>query len=177
MGGQIYLEWGRKLGVSEAVLSDVGRRTIDITAEILAEVLWSRTSGWADAGRPRAAPARSRAELLEYTATSRVVVMGCALEGAITSDSLAVLAAELLGFDVLSVKATGLAALGNASHVDPAHLLAEALVANDVERAGWHPSIDIWALRLLKRSDVRLSVIGVDDFVARRLESVVSVGG
>lgn len=173
IGGQVLIEWGRELRASEAVLGEVGRALINASAGILADYVSAGLTARKVPCSP--VPALNRRDLTLGLEMSATVVSGCCLEGGITSDSLAVLIAEMLDFDVLSVKRTLpfknlrtpiVASQGEQYWVAVPDLLRELAQTPTSERAGWHPSVDIWALRLLLRSSVRMFITTSDGFVA-----------
>ena len=145
-------------------MNGIGCSLMDLAAVIMADFLHR---GLRDIGItccPKSSG--SIQELQVHLGEFQVAVIGSGVAGATTSDSLSLLIGEALGYPVLSVKRelpfrdVAVAALPDADdHTCRVTVAgAERAVHGSglIERAGWHPSLDVWSLRLLRRPSVRL---------------------
>lgn len=164
-GGHLFIEWARKAGCSDASINSVGSALIDIGAHILADQFARNLAAESIACSPK--PAKSIEELLTLRRLFSVVISGSGIRGAISSDSLALLISEAVRNPVLSIKQKlpfG-SITSRPDEIPSDHTcyvtLSEMrrLIEDDANeaRAGWHHSLDIWALQLLRRRDARLS--------------------
>lgn len=164
VGGHLFLEWARTVGCSDAIMNDIGCSLIDIGAAILADHLARKLGTYGVSCAPRSA--RTYPDVVALHDLYKVVVSGACIAGATTSDSLALLLGEALGVPVLSVKRTlpfeAISSTSNTSDCTSQVKLrdiADRLMSEDlVERAGHHPPLDTWSLRLLRRPGVSLSI-------------------
>lgn len=164
VGGNLFLEWARAAGCSDALMNDIGCSLINLGATILADQLARsmRSDGVSCAPRP----ARTYPDLLTLHDQYSVVVSGACIAGATSSDSLALLLGEALGVPVLSVKRSlpfePISTASNTpdctSHVNLKDIARLLHSESHTERAGFHPSLDTWSLRLLRRPGVSLSI-------------------
>jgi uridylate kinase len=165
VGGHLFIEWAREAASSEAFINSLGCALIDIAAQILADQL-ARVLGRRDiAVCPR--PATTINDLLSILSTFSVAVCQSDIRGAISSDSLALLVADAVESPLLSIKrqlpfmSRALPApsgcLEFTHHIGLTDIEQLILADELVESAGWHHSLDTWALRLLRRPSMRLS--------------------
>jgi len=169
VGGHVFADWARHVGCSDAFMNSVGCALIDLGAQILADQ-FSRKLAEADISCPPSA-ANNVQELLAYHRAYSVVVCQSGIRGAISSDSLALLVAGALRSPVLSIK-RNVPFREIISALDPGRENSTHNVAlSDIEHfvnsddlvgsAGWHHSLDVWALRMLRRPGVALSFTSV----------------
>lgn len=168
VGGHLFLEWARAGGCSDAVMNDIGCSLIDLGATILADHLARASRPYDVSCSPQ--PARTFTEVLALHDRYSVVVSGASVAGATTSDSLALLLGEALGRPVLSIKRQ--LPFGEIASVSEGHDCTSQVRLRDVanvllsesfvERAGFHPVLDMWSLRLLRRPGVSLSITTPD---------------
>ena len=164
MGGHLFLQWARDVKCSDALVNELGCTLLDVGSQILADHFTRSLVPRNIACCPR--PATSISDLLSLKSIFSVIMCGAAIRGAISSDSLAILVGEATGNPVLSVKrqlpfqASARPSGGRVDCTTQVQLSAiQDLINGDslLEGAGWHHSLDIWALRLLRRPRIQLS--------------------
>lgn len=170
VGGHIFIEWARHVGSSDAVINAIGSSLIDLGAQILADYFSRKLTKVDTSSSPKVAT--SIEELLLLSSMFPVVVCGSGIRGAISSDSMALLVASSMEAPVLSIKRTlpfgGISTVTNPDTQGYTHRVSlndiEELIANDdlVGSAGWHHSVDVWAVRMLRRPDASLSFTSAD---------------
>lgn len=164
VGGHLFLEWARSVGCPDAVMNDIGCSLIDIGAAILADYFARRLPSHGVSCPPRAA--RTYPDLVTLHNDYPVVVSGACVAGTTTSDSLALILGEARGVPVLSVKRSlpfsdmlePVAGPDCTARVRLQDISGQILSGDLVEKAGFHPSLDAWSLRLLRRPGVSLSI-------------------
>jgi uridylate kinase len=162
-GGNVFIELARELGCADAVMNEVGCTLIDMTAIILADYLSRSLELDGIAACPK--PASSIRDLKLLRRDYQVVVSSSSIPGATTTDSLSLLIGDAIECPVLSIKRNipfaDLPRVYGGDH----HSLACVRISNIeksiasiglLERSGWHPSLDAWSLRLLRRPTVHL---------------------
>lgn len=174
VGGNIFLEWGRQVECSDAIMNGVGCSLIDLGATIIADYFHRALD--ADGIPACAKPARGIDEIRTLHSAFRVVVSASGIAGAITSDSLSLLIGEALGHPILSIKrslpfAQLAEQCSDISETHTCHIEVSDLarVSNEydvIEQAGWHPALDTWSIRLLHRSSIDLFITTIDAILA-----------
>jgi uridylate kinase len=154
IGGHFHIEWARSAGCSDALINTIGCQLIDLGSTILADCLSRQLLS--NAVSP--IPARTWGELRHSLGIYDVVVCGHIAPGAITSDSLALMIAEGLGWPLLLIKhalpyaeesvdrpSNGIRSVSATAILN--RLDSAALVG----KPGWHGPIDGWALAKIQR--------------------------
>ncbi|MET7284844.1 hypothetical protein [Streptomyces sp. NPDC005573] len=162
VGGNVFLDWARSVGCPDALMNEIGCSLIDLGSTIMADHLSRALEEGACCPRP----ARSIQDLRTLLDTYRVVVSSAGIAGATTSDSLSLLIGEALGNPVLSIKRNlpfraisrdaGSKQEDHTCYVTVAEVEEEIKRSGITDRAGWHPSLDAWSLRILRRPSVSL---------------------
>jgi hypothetical protein len=170
VGGHLFTEWARRLNCSDALLNSIGCALMDIGAQILSDFLSRNLSEDKSACCPKSI--NSIEEMMNYRTFYPAMVCGSGIQGAISSDSLAILVADALKNPILSIKRSIpfkeiiLKPAGKSDYFTSFVTVqdVEQLIYNDglMESAGWHHSLDTWSLRLLRRPTVELSITSVD---------------
>jgi uridylate kinase len=185
--GQIVVEWARELGASDLLLNDLGCTLIDVAARILADALSRRLS--ADGLSVSPEVAGSFETLGALCRHNVVTVAGVLGPGALTSDSLAIMIASALGWPIVLVKlgepfqTSGLktAMSDGVPSLSASELLKVLSPQHGDMRPGNHPSLDIWALELLRRDKQTAYLTTRDGMVSlggkRTLEPLIAVQG
>ncbi|MEV5976067.1 hypothetical protein [Streptomyces sp. NPDC052114] len=168
VGGNVFLDWARHVGCSDALMNDIGCSLIDIGASIMADHLARAIDSHPCCPRPAKNIQDLRTLLQQY----HTVVSSSRISGATTSDSLSLLMGDALGYPVLSIKRElpFRSSARNPSHVQDDHtcyvtvsdIEKEVTESGIIERAGWHPSLDAWSLRLIRRPSVKLHFTTID---------------
>jgi uridylate kinase len=185
--GQIVIEWARELGAADLLLNDLGCTLIDAAARILTDALSRKLS--LDGITVSASVARSFEQLTESTRESAVTVSGVLGPGGLTSDSLAIMIAGALNWPVVLVKQR--TPFRELLPDDMSPEVLRSIKASDVlevvlqeyqeMRPGNHPSLDLWALQMLRRDrqnaylTTREGMVALSD--SRTLEPLIAVEG
>ncbi|MGV9674558.1 hypothetical protein ACWDSJ_04685 [Nocardia sp. NPDC003482] len=186
-GGHIFLDWARNVGCSDALMNEVGSSLIDISAYILADS-FSRLLTPREVKCDPVVP-KSHSELVALYRCNDVVFSGSSIKGAISSDSLSLLIGSALKLPVLSIKRanpfrdlpsyTEREFTSHTAEVNLADISTSIYNGTEQDGAGFHPALDSWSLRLLRRDDASLfvtdilSILGFSE--VGRLENIIKV--
>lgn len=162
VGGHLFIEWARRNECSDSLMNDVGCRLIDLSALILSEILHETTGK-----KSCPQPARTLQELRTFTEQYPAVVSGATAQGAITSDSQAVLIAQALGWEPLLIKrelpfldlAGSQPQAIDVVDLDIKRVRDEVFANAASSRPGWHPSIDPLALSIAERHQLPIWIL------------------
>lgn len=163
IGGELFINWGRQAGCSEVELSAIGCSLINMSAAIL-----NRISRLKLGHRLKVCPyvPLTLTELALSVDQFEVVICGCSIPGAITSDSLGALIAEHTNSDFAMVK-NGPPFDGEVSFytdqtsrtISLSKLISFYSSLAYTELAGRFPSIDYQCLRVIRRSRIPTTII------------------
>jgi uridylate kinase len=170
VGGQHFINWARDAGCSDAEMNEVGCTLINAAALILSRYFMKRVG---DAFRTCPIVAANYADLQIYSNSHNLVVAGVALPGAVTSDSLAALAAEHLGAKLIIIKSSypyeaqrlEFAREGK-RYISTKAITAHITSNNTPFSAGYHASLDYVCLRVLERARLQAQILSSPDLSA-----------
>lgn len=169
VGGQVFINWGRESGCSEASLNEVGCHLINISAMILTSFAKTRL---AHASKVCPSVAGSPREIDQHLQIFDFVVAGCSVEGAVTSDSLAALIAEHTNSRLMIVKrntpfhpGTSFYTSEDKSIMSLDKIIEHSMSISMAGRAGHNISIDPICLMILKRSKTPTEILLKDSLL------------
>jgi uridylate kinase len=172
IGGELFIKWGRQEGCTEPELDEVGCALIDISALIISRALRSNLS---DRGLVSPTVPKTLDSLSQALGKYKIIVAGCAIPHALTSDSLAASIAEHASADLKLVK--GSKPFGGESSfyedaachtISLARLLAYHASLKEIEKAGHYPSLDYLCLRIIRRAKLPSTIVLKDSVVEWR---------
>lgn len=163
IGGELFINWGRQEGCTEPELDEIGCALIDMSALIISRALRSNLDS---PGLVSPTIPKTLASLSLALDSFRIIVAGCAIPHALTSDSLAASIAEHAGADLKLVKSSkpfgGECTFyedSTCQTISLAKLLAYHASLTETEKAGHYPSIDYLCLRIIRRAKLSATII------------------
>ena len=168
IGGQVFIEWGQKVGCSEGELNEVGCVLINTSAKILSRMARNFIYSKEDVC-PYVALTAS--DLDTAICKYRVILSGVSMQGAVTSDSLSALVAEHTKSKLFFIK-NGRPYPKETSFYDDIdykninfYKLSKFIIDHDKKMlAGCHPSIDYMCLKIMERYRCETKILVKKDF-------------
>jgi uridylate kinase len=163
IGGELFIKWGREEGCTEAELDQIGCSLIGMSAAILNRALLANCE---EGKIVCPSPPTDLGSLSRALAQYRLITVGCAIPQALTSDSLAASIAEHASADLKLLKAARPFG-GEESfylNTDQKAISLSKLIQFEnsterVARAGHHPSIDCFCLRIIRRAKLNVTIV------------------
>jgi len=177
VGGELFINWGRRAGCTEPQLDEIGCSLINMSAAILKRTIRKALD---DAVTVCPIVPLTLDQLDQVVDQFQIIVAGCAIPHALTSDSLAASMAEHLGADLRIIKSAKPFIEGEGVYLGSEQrilslsgLLAFHTSLKSTEVAGHHPSIDYLCLRILRRANLNAAIILKSDVVGWKIDAPV----